>query len=135
MDLYRKISKLKRSPRSRDVRIKLELFLLAIKLDCVSEARARRGFSRRFYYKWWNRLKNSGFKLPSLEEKSKRNSTERWSALIDGMSSGSTGALSRSEGASSIFPVYGVLARLAPAPYIRIRLGRSANSGLVYGES
>jgi hypothetical protein len=38
-------------------------------------------------------------------------------------------------GASSIFPVYGVLARLAPAPYIRIRLGRSAYCGLVYGES
>jgi len=72
MNLYRKIKSLKRSTRNRDVRIKLGLFLLAIELESVSEACERRGFSRRFYYKWWNRLKKSGFKLSSLNEKSRR---------------------------------------------------------------
>ncbi len=37
--------------------------------------------------------------------------------------------------ASSIFPAYYVLARRAPAPYSRIRLGRSPRCGLVCGES
>jgi transposase InsO family protein len=72
MDLYRKIKGLKRLTRDRDVRIKLGLFLLALDLKNVSEACARWGFSRRFYYKWWGRLKKSGFKLSSLQEKSRR---------------------------------------------------------------
>jgi hypothetical protein len=53
-----------------------------------------------------------------------------------GMTHGGTATATPTiECASSIFPVYGVLARLAPAPYFHIRLGRSAHCGLVYGES
>lgn len=72
MDLYKKLKKKARSTRNRDVRIKIELFLLALKLKDISEACARRGFSRKFYYKWWNRFERSGFKLQALEEKSRR---------------------------------------------------------------
>jgi hypothetical protein len=72
MDLYRKLKGLARATRDRDVRIKLELFMLALKLGNVSEACARRGFSRRFYYKWWDRLRRSGFQLSSLQERSRR---------------------------------------------------------------
>lgn len=85
MDLYRKLKGLARSTRDRDVRIKLELFMLALKLKNVSEACARRGFSRKFYYKWWNRLTDSGFKLSSLRERSRRpkKSPRRTSAAIE----------------------------------------------------
>jgi transposase len=69
MDLYRKIKRKARSTRDRDVRIKLELFLLALKLNNVTEACARRGFSRRFYYRWWGRFERSGFSLASLQER------------------------------------------------------------------
>lgn len=72
MNLYKKLKKKARSTRNRDVRIKIELFLLALKLKNVSEACSRRGFSRKFYYKWWNRFEKSGFKLVALEEKSRR---------------------------------------------------------------
>jgi transposase InsO family protein len=72
MDLYRKLKKKARATRNRDVRIKIELFLLALKLKDVSEACARRGFSRKFYYKWWRRFERSDFKLSALEEKSRR---------------------------------------------------------------
>ncbi len=71
MDLYKKLKKKARATRNRDVRMKIELFLLALKLGDVSEASARRGFSRKFYYKWWNRFERSGFKLAALEEKSR----------------------------------------------------------------
>jgi transposase InsO family protein len=50
MDLYRKLKSLARVTRDREVRIKLDLFMLALKLRNVSEACARRGFSRRFCY-------------------------------------------------------------------------------------
>lgn len=72
MNVYKKLRKKARSTRNRDVRIKIELFLLAAKLHDVSEACARRGFSRKFYYTWWKRFKNSGFELKALEEKSRR---------------------------------------------------------------
>ena len=70
--LYRKIKDKARGCRDRDVRIKLELFLLAIRLGSVSEACERRGFSRRFYYRWWNRFRKSHLNLRSLEEYSRR---------------------------------------------------------------
>jgi transposase InsO family protein len=70
--LIKKIQKVKSKTRNRDIRIKLELFILAIKLQNVSEACARRGMGRTFYYKWWNRFKDSKFKLSSLSEKSRR---------------------------------------------------------------
>lgn len=58
--------------RDRDVRIKVELILLAIKLGNVSEACSRRGFSREFYYTWWNRLKRASYQISALSEKSRR---------------------------------------------------------------
>jgi transposase InsO family protein len=72
MDLYKKLRRKASSTRNRDVRIKIELFLLALKIGDISEACARRGFSRKFYYKWWNRFKKSGFSLAALEEISRR---------------------------------------------------------------
>ena len=69
--IIKKIQKRKQKTRDRGIRIKLELFILAHKLGNVSEACSRRGFSRTFYYKWWNRFKKR-FELKSLEEKSRR---------------------------------------------------------------
>jgi transposase InsO family protein len=71
-ELYREIKKKARGCRDRDIRIKLELFLLADKLGNVSEACYRRGFSRRFYYRWWKRFKKSKYDLKSLIEKPRR---------------------------------------------------------------
>lgn len=70
--IIKKIQKIKKSTRNKDVRIKLELFILALKLNNVTEACARRGFGRSFYYKWWSRFRKSRFKLSSLHEKSRR---------------------------------------------------------------
>lgn len=70
--LIGKIQKLKRKTRDRDIRIKLELFILALKLNNVSEACRRRGFGRTFYHKWWKRFVKSKFKLSSLKEKSRK---------------------------------------------------------------
>ena len=70
--LYRALKEKSRGCRNRDVRIKLELFLLVIKLGNVQEACARRGFSKAFYYRWWNRFKRSQYQLKALEEKSRR---------------------------------------------------------------
>ena len=70
--IIKKIQNLKRKTRDKNVRIKLELFILALKLGNVSEACARRGLGRSFYYKWWKRLITSHFKLCSLNEKPRR---------------------------------------------------------------
>jgi len=70
--LYRIIKDKSRGCRDRDIRIKLELFLLALKLKSVSEACQRRGFSRRFYYRWWRRFQSSDYSLRSLQECSRR---------------------------------------------------------------
>ena len=61
-----------RKVRDRDVRVKAELILLAHKIGNVSEACARRGFSRQFYYKWWGRLKRARYDIWALSEKSRR---------------------------------------------------------------
>lgn len=74
--LYPKISKkLKaqaRGCRDRSVRQKLELILLAWKLENVTEACRRLGYSRKFYYKWLGRIRRSGWKLMALQEYSRR---------------------------------------------------------------
>ena len=70
--IIKKIKKLKGKTRDKNIRIKLELFILALKLDNISEACARRGLGRSFYYKWWNRFCKSRFKLESLNEKSRK---------------------------------------------------------------
>ncbi len=71
-NLYQKLAAKKRSCRERDVRIKLELILLSLKLGNIAEACARRGFARKFYYKWFNRLKKAGWNIDALQEKSRR---------------------------------------------------------------
>jgi len=58
--------------RDRDVRIKVELILLALELESVSEACARRGFSRKFYYTWFRRLKKAHWDIRALQEKSRK---------------------------------------------------------------
>jgi len=50
----------------------MELILLGLKLGNVSEACARRGYSRKFYYKWFGRLKKSNWDLKALKEYSRR---------------------------------------------------------------
>lgn len=70
--IIKKIQKVKKETRNREVRFKLELFILALKNDNISEACAIRGIGRTFYYKWWGRFKKSKFNLKSLNEKSRR---------------------------------------------------------------
>lgn len=72
MDLYIELRKKARVCRDRDIRIKVELICLAVKLGNVSEACQRMGFSRKFYYRWFKRLKNAKYELCGLEEKSRR---------------------------------------------------------------
>lgn len=67
-----KLSPLLRHTKDREIRVKVELILLACKLQSVTEACARRGFSRKFFYKWYGRLRRSGWKLSSLREYSRR---------------------------------------------------------------
>lgn len=67
-----KLKPLLRHSQDRDVRIKAELILLACKLQSVTEACARRGFSRKFFYKWYGRLRRSGWNLRALREYSRR---------------------------------------------------------------
>lgn len=69
---YEKVRAELKSCRDREIRVKIELLLLGVKLDNVSEACSRRGFSRKFYYKWMRRLKKSGYELRSLKEYSRR---------------------------------------------------------------
>lgn len=71
-NLYQRLKAKARGTRDRDIRIKLELILLALKLGNVTEACERRGYSRKFYYKWFNRLKKANWDLSALEEKSRR---------------------------------------------------------------
>lgn len=70
--LYRKLKEKARVCRDREVRQKLELILLGMRLGNVSEACARRGFSRKFYYKWLGRLKRGHWNLNALREFSRR---------------------------------------------------------------
>jgi transposase InsO family protein len=70
--LRRKLRGQLRNTTERDVRVKVELLLLGVKLGSVTEACARRGFSRKFYYTWWNRLRRAKFDLYGLKEKSRR---------------------------------------------------------------
>jgi transposase InsO family protein len=62
----------RKSLRDRDVRVKVNLILLACKLGNVAEACARRGFSRKFFYKWYGRLKKGNWNLRFLCEESRR---------------------------------------------------------------
>lgn len=83
---YQKIKDLLRGTRDREVRVKLELFLLALRLGSVQEACERRGYSRQFYYRWWRRFSRSSMALASLREYSRRprNSPNKISRRIEG---------------------------------------------------
>ena len=70
--LYGKLKAKARGCRDREIRKKLELILLALKLGSVTEACARRGYSRKFYHKWFGRLKRSHWDLRALRERSRR---------------------------------------------------------------
>lgn len=61
-----------KSLRDRDIRVKVNLILLALKLQNVEEACQRRGFSRKFFYKWYGRLRRGGWNLLALREESRR---------------------------------------------------------------
>lgn len=70
--LYGKLKAKARGCRDREIRTKLELILLALKLGDVSEACARRGYSRKYFYKWFGRLKRARWDLQALHEYSRR---------------------------------------------------------------
>jgi transposase InsO family protein len=61
-----------RKCRDRDIRIKVELILLGLRLGNISLACRRQGVSRKFYHKWWSRLFRGHFQLKALEERSRR---------------------------------------------------------------
>lgn len=71
-EISKKIKTQLRNCRDRELRVKAELILLALKLGNVSEACSRRGFSRKFYHKWFNRLKRSKWDIQALGEYSRR---------------------------------------------------------------
>jgi transposase InsO family protein len=58
--------------RDKDVRIKVDLILYALKLGNVRLACKRLGFGKSFFYKWWQRLQAGKFKISALVEKSRR---------------------------------------------------------------
>lgn len=70
--LYWNLKEKARGCRDREIRQKLELILLGLRLGDVSEACARRGYSRKFYYKWLGRLKRANWNLNALRERSRR---------------------------------------------------------------
>jgi len=70
--ILKRLQELKSQTRSHDTKLKLNLFIKAIKLGNVSEACSRMGMGRTFYYKWWRRLQRSDFKLESLSELSRK---------------------------------------------------------------
>lgn len=63
--------------KNRDKRIRelVELFYLTAKLQNVSEVCARRGVTRDYFYRWWKRLQDSGFKIEALRPKSRKPKT------------------------------------------------------------
>jgi transposase InsO family protein len=61
-----------RKCRDREVRQRVGVILLGLKLGNVSEACERRGVSRKLFYKWFGRLKRARFDIKALEERSRR---------------------------------------------------------------
>ncbi len=88
--VLKRLQELKSQTRSHDVKLKLNLFIKAIKLGNVAEACSRMGMGRTFYYKWLKRLIASDFNLESLSEMSRkpltsprRTSSEIESRILD----------------------------------------------------
>lgn len=71
----KKLSKQLMRCRDRDVRVKAEVILCALKLANVHLACRQLGFGRSFFYKWWKRLVAGKFRLRALREKSRRPKT------------------------------------------------------------
>src|SRR5580658_8302476 len=72
-----------RSERRKDVRIRAELILEALRLGNVELAAKRQGLGRGLFYKWWKRLVAGGFKIAALVERSRR--PKRSPKKIDGL--------------------------------------------------
>jgi transposase InsO family protein len=70
--LRKHLSNQMRKNRDKKVRELVELFYLAAKLQNVSEACARRGVSRDYFYRWWKRLQEGGVQIEALRPKSKK---------------------------------------------------------------
>lgn len=70
--LYFELKQKARTCRDREIRKKLELILLWLKLKNVTEACRRLGYSRKFYYKWFGRLKKAKWDLEALREQSRK---------------------------------------------------------------
>jgi transposase InsO family protein len=70
--VLKRLQELKTQTRSHDIKLKLNLFIKALKLQNVAEACSRMGMGRTFYYKWWKRLKDSDYNLESLNELSRK---------------------------------------------------------------
>jgi transposase InsO family protein len=70
--ILKRLLELKTQTRSHDIKLKLNLFIKALKLGNVAEACSRMGMGRTFYYKWWKRFKVSDFNLDSLKELSRK---------------------------------------------------------------
>ncbi|MFO1463481.1 MAG: protein kinase [bacterium] len=64
-------SQLEHCPEAESRR-KLELFLRALEGAGVVEACRQLGKAPRFYYYWWNRYRDSGFRLQALRHRSRR---------------------------------------------------------------
>jgi transposase InsO family protein len=64
------VTKQMRYNRNIEVRKKVNLFFEADRLKNVSLACKKLGFTRSFYYDWWNRLNQSDWNISSLEKRS-----------------------------------------------------------------
>jgi len=66
------VKKQMRYNRDLEIRKKINLFFEAEKLKNVSLACKKLGYKRTFYYYWFKRLKESGWDIKSLKERSRR---------------------------------------------------------------
>jgi transposase len=64
------VKKQMRYNRNIEIRKKVTLFFKADELKNVSLACDILGYSRSFYYDWWNRLEKSNWDIASLEKRS-----------------------------------------------------------------
>ena len=71
-EVKRKLMSQMRRCRDKDIRIKVDLILYALKYRDIQFACKKMGFGRSFFYKWWGRLVEKKFNIKSLEEKSRR---------------------------------------------------------------
>src|SRR5215471_20061486 len=58
--------------RNREIGRKIDLFLKVLQLGNVLKACKELGTYSRYYYYWWKRYRDSGFKIEALEPRSRR---------------------------------------------------------------